>query len=181
MSPIENETPRRLRQLRRFIARGVVMGRWAMVPLFVGLLVALALLVITFFIQLWSFIVAIGSISDTESIMKLLTLIDLALIGGLIVIVVSSGYANFVGKLDNTSSEDWPVWMTRISFSGLKLKLFATLMAITAVAFLKALMRLEADVSEAQVRWLAVACVVFILAYATLALTDRFTHTDDDA
>lgn len=171
----------RLKGLRRIIARSLILGRWAMVPLFVGLLVAMVLLVIAFFMQLWDFALNLTAMSETAVIMKLLTLIDMALVGGLIVIVVSSGYENFVARLDRQPDDDWPAWMTGISFAGLKFKLFATLMAITAIALLKALMRLETDVSEAQVRWLVVANVVFIAAYVALALAERFTHTHDDS
>ncbi len=171
----------RLRGLRRLIVQGVVLGRWAMVPLFLGLLFALLLLVVAFFMQLWKFTLALPSLSETGIIVNLLSLIDLALIGGLIVIVVSSGYENFVEKLDHDASENWPAWMTRISFAGLKLKLFATIMAIAAVALLKALIGLENDVSETQVRWLVIANVVFVLAYAALALSDHFTHNQDDS
>ncbi|MGE4371504.1 MAG: YqhA family protein [Xanthobacter sp.] len=145
-----------------------------MVPLFVGLLGALMLLMVSFFIQLWDFATHVTVMSETAVIMKVLTLLDMALLGGLIVIVVSSGYENFVEKLDHDAAEDWPDWMAHISFPGLKLKLFATLMAITAIAMLKGLMRLEIDVSATQVRWLVVANVVFAICYAVLALADRF-------
>ncbi len=175
------EAQDRAKGLRRFIARSLIMGRWAMVPLFAGLLVAMGLLVIAFFIQLWEFAINLTAMSETAVIMKLLTLIDMALVGGLIVIVVSSGYENFVARLERKPGDDWPAWMASISFAGLKFKLFATLMAITAIALLKALMRLETDVSEAQVRWLVVANVVFIVAYVALALAERFTHTRDDS
>ncbi|MGQ3675176.1 YqhA family protein [Xanthobacter sp. TB0139] len=152
----------------------MVMGRWAMVPLFVGLLGALVLLMASFFIQLWNFATHVMVMSETAVIMKVLTLLDMALLGGLIVIVVSSGYENFVEKLDHDTAEDWPDWMAHISFAGLKLKLFATLMAITAIAMLKALMRLETNVSETQVQWLVVANLIFAICYAVLALADRF-------
>lgn len=165
--------------MRNLIVRAVVLSRWAMVPLFLGLVVALGLLVIAFAIQLWTFAASLLAMNETEVIMGILTLIDLALVGGLLVIIIASGYENFVERIDRNDAPDSPAWMTRISFSGLKLKLFASLMAITGITLLKGLMRLEVNVSEAQVRWLVVANVIFVAAYAVLALTDRFGHGED--
>ncbi|MEP9352677.1 YqhA family protein [Xanthobacter sp. KR7-65] len=166
--------------MRKAIVQLVTLSRWAMVPLFAGLAVALALLVVAFLLELVRFAIALPGMSETQVIMGILTLIDLALVGGLLVVVISSGYENFVEKIDRADTPSSPVWMTRISFSGLKLKLFASLMAITGITLLKALMRLETDVSETQVRWLVVANVIFVAAYAVLALTDRFHRVDDE-
>ncbi len=162
--------------LSRLIVGLVLASRWAMVPLFLGLIVGLGLLVVAFFIQLWQFAASLFSMNGTEVIMGVLTLMDLALVGGLLVIVIQSGYENFVEKIDRKGAPESPAWMTSISFSGLKLKLFASLMAITAITLLKALMRLEIAVSETQVKWLVVASVIFIIAYAVLAVTDRFAR-----
>jgi len=165
--------------MHKLIVRLIVLSRWAMLPLFVGLVAVLGLLVVAFLIELWQFAIRIAAISDTELIMRILSLIDLALVGGLLVIIISSGYENFVEKIDREDAPEAPEWMTRISFSALKLKLFASLMAITGITLLKALMRLEVDVSETQVRWLVVANVIFAVAYAVLAFTDRLTRGED--
>ncbi|MFG1418619.1 YqhA family protein [Xanthobacter sp. V0B-10] len=161
------------------ISRLVVLCRYALVPLFVGLALALALVVAAFFMQLWSFLRGLPSASDAEVLMGLLSLIDLTLVGGLVVIVICSGYENFVGRIDRRHAEGWPDWMRRVSFSGLKQKLFASMMAIAGITLLKALMKLETSVSEAQVKWLAVANIIFVCGYAVLAVTDHFTHHRD--
>ncbi len=161
------------------ISRLVVLCRYALVPLFVGLALALALVVAAFFMQLWSFLWRLPSASDADVLMGLLSLIDLTLVGGLVVIVICSGYENFVGRIDRRHAEGWPDWMRRVSFSGLKQKLFASMMAIAGITLLKALMKLEISVSEAQVKWLAIANVIFICGYAALAVTDHFTHHRD--
>ncbi|MDQ0301935.1 YqhA family protein [Ancylobacter polymorphus] len=158
----------------RVIVRIVLLSRWAMVPLFLGLAFALVLLVVAFAARLWAFALQIFSLSETAVIMELLNLIDLVLVGGLMVIVIQSGYENFVEQIDRRQAPESPAWMMRISFFELKLKLFASLMAISGITLLKALMRLETDVSETQVRWLMAASVLFLAAYAVLAFTERF-------
>ncbi len=160
------------------ISRLVVLCRWALVPLFLGLGVALLLLVGAFCLQLWALLMLLFTASETEVVMALLSLIDLALIGGLTVIVICSGYENFVGKIDLSRAEGWPAWMTQVSFSGLKQKLLASMMAIAGITLLKALMKLETSVSETQVKWLAIANIIFAGAYAVLTVSDHFTHRE---
>ena len=163
--------------MRWLVSRVVVLCRWAMAPLFVGLALALGLLVFTFLRDLWYLTSHLTHISDTQLIMGLLTLIDLILVGGLMVVVILSGFENFVERIERVGTDNWPEWTTRISFSGLKLKLFASLMAISGITLLKALMKLEESTSEAQVKWLVVANIIFIAGYAVLALTDRLIHS----
>jgi uncharacterized protein (TIGR00645 family) len=157
------------------IVRIIVLSRWLLVPLFLGLIVALVFLVAFFMYDLWQLCMRLVSMTATEIdvIITLLSLIDLTLLGNLIVIIVYSGYENFVEKIDHGDEKGWPLWMTRVSFSGLKQKLFASMMAISGVTLLKALMKLEISVSELQVRWLVVANIVFLVAFAVLTLTDR--------
>jgi uncharacterized protein (TIGR00645 family) len=111
--------------------------------------------------------------------MQLLSLIDLVLIGSLIVIVIFSGYENFIEKIDRPAGASWPAWMGRVTFSGLKQKLFASMMAICGVTLLKALMKLELSVSETQIKWLVVANIVFVASYAVLAIADRNANDDE--
>ncbi len=170
--------------MESLLSRMIVFSRWLLVPLLLGLGLGLALAVCVFFVQLWRMAMRIFVISDVEVVVQLLTLIDLALIGALMVIVIYSCYENFVEKLHRPASSRWPSWMSRITFSGLKLKLFGTMMAISGITLLKALMKLEVSVSESQVRWLALANVIFLTAYAVVAFTDHFTgqngHGPDD-
>jgi len=164
------------------IQRIVVMSRWLLAPLLLGLVLALALTVVAFFRKLADLAYGLlaEKVSEVQVTVDLLTLIDYALIGSLMVIVVYSGYENFVEKIRRRPGVDWPAWMTRVSFSGLKQKLFGSLMAIGGITLLKALMKLEVSVSETQVYWLVVANIIFVVAYAVMAFTDHFTHNSDE-
>jgi uncharacterized protein (TIGR00645 family) len=158
------------------MTRIVVLSRLAMIPLIIGLVCALMLLVTAFFAGLWRFAIDIFSASETEISIAVLSLIDLSLIASLTIIVVFSGYANFVQKIDSAAFAGWPQWMTKITFSNLKQKLFASMIAITGVTLLKALMKLETSVSETQIKWLVIVHVVFIASYVALAAMDRFAY-----
>ena len=162
------------------IARLVMLSRWLLAPLFLGLILALLVLVVAFFLGLWRLVVSLPTARDPEILVGLLTLIDYTLIGGLITIIIYSGHENFIEKLQRERSVAWPEWMSRVSFSGMKLKLFGSMMAISGITLLKALMKLEISVSEAQVRWLVVANVIFVIAYGVIAVVDHFCPSHEE-
>jgi uncharacterized protein (TIGR00645 family) len=161
------------------IARIVMLSRWGMVPLLVGLTIAMLLLIVAFFIALWNFSLRLFGATDTEVVMSLLTLIDFTLVGSLIIIVVRSGYENFVERIDRSDADTGQAWMSKVTFSALKQKLFASMMAICGITMLKALMKLETSVSEAQIKWLVVANVIFVVSYAVLSIIDIFALRRD--
>jgi len=118
-------------------------SRWLMAPFYFGLVVSLAVLLFKFCAVLWEFIVHAPGSKESDIILGALALIDLSLTGNLILIVVFSGYENFVSKIDPGSHPDWPEWMTKVDFAGLKQKLMASIVAISAIQVLKAFMNID--------------------------------------
>jgi uncharacterized protein (TIGR00645 family) len=104
-----------------------------------------------------------------------LTLIDLSLSGNLMIIVIFSGYENFVSKIDTHGNVDRPSWMGSVDFSGLKIKLIASIVAISAIALLKAFLHMTepgSHVDTVRLMWLTVIHVVFVFSGVLLALMD---------
>ena len=143
-------TPRR-RPIARFIERALEVGifnsRWLMAPFYIGLVAALVMLLGVFVMELVHGIPLAFS-SPEEAILLILSLIDLSLAGNLILIVTFSGYENFVSKIDTRGHEDRPEWMGTVDFSGMKMKLIASIVAISAISLLRAFMRLAAPPEE---------------------------------
>ena len=110
-----------------------------------------------------------------------LSLIDLSLAGNLLLIVIFSGYENFVSKIDTGDDEDRPGWMGTVDFSGLKMKLIASIVAISAIALLKAFMKMAegADISDRTLLWLVVIHVTFVVSGVLLALMDWLAGLTD--
>ena len=110
-----------------------------------------------------------------------LSLIDLSLAGNLLLIVIFSGYENFVSKIDTGADEDRPGWMGTVDFSGLKMKLIASIVAISAIALLKAFMRLaEGDsVDDRHLMWLVGIHLTFVVSGVMLALMDLLASKTD--
>ena len=159
--------------VERAIETVIFSSRWLLAPFYVGLVGALIVLLFKLLQELFHFVVHAFSATEAETILGVLTLIDLTFTGSLIVIVVFSGYENFVSKIDTDGHPDWPEWMSRIDFSGLKLKLMSSIVAISAIQLLKIFMDLK-NISDREIMWYVSLHVVFVVSGLIFALTDRF-------
>jgi uncharacterized protein (TIGR00645 family) len=149
-------------------------SRWLMAPFYFGLIVSLAVLLYKFFLLLAEFVIHIPDAKESDVILGVLSMIDLSLTGNLVLIVVFSGYENFVSRIDPQGHPDWPEWMTKIDFSGLKQKLLASIVAISAIQVLKAFMNID-KYSNEKLGWLIGIHLVFVASTVLLALSDRFS------
>ena len=160
------------RRIESAIETVIFASRWLLAPFYVGLVVALVVLLIKFGQELWHFASHPFATTEAQTILGVLTLIDLTFTGSLIVIVVFSGYENFVSKIDTVKTNDWPEWMSKIDFTGLKLKLMSSIVAISAIQLLKIFMDLK-NTSDREVMWYVALHVVFVISGLAFALTDR--------
>ena len=155
-------------------------SRWLMAPFYAGLALALLMLLAVFLRDLFYYVpkaLMMGpgtGLSSNDAILAVLTLVDLSLAGNLLLIVMFSGYENFVSKLDLEGETDRPPWMGTVDFSGLKMKLIASIVAISAIALLKAFMELSEGkvLSDRSLMWLVVIHVTFVVSGVLLALMD---------
>lgn len=161
--------------LEKLLERLLFNSRWLLAPFYLGLVFSLVMLLVAFVGDLTHVVPRLFVASPEEIILAVLTLIDLSLAGNLVVIVMFSGYENFVSKIDTGGSEDRPDWMGTLDFSGLKMKLIGSIVAISAISLLRAFMTLtEADVplDEARVRWLVLLHLTFVGSGLLFALMD---------
>ena len=174
----EQPAPYRPNPVLKPIERGfesvIFNSRWLMAPFYFGLVVSLAVLLLKFCMMLWEFIVHAPGSKESDIILGVLSLIDVSLTGNLILIVVFSGYENFVSKIDPGGHPDWPDWMTKVDFAGLKQKLLASIVAISAIQVLKAFMNIDVAFDAQKLGWLVGVHVVFVISALILALSDRW-------
>jgi uncharacterized protein (TIGR00645 family) len=149
-------------------------SRWILAPFYLGLAVALLVLLIKFATELAHIGTHAFDSTESQVILGILALVDLTLTGSLVVIVIFSGYENFVSKIDHSGHKDWPEWMGTIDFTGLKLKLLSSIVAISAIQLLKQFMSVS-TVSDRDLFWLVVIHVVFVVSSVLLALSDRIS------
>lgn len=161
-------------------------ARWLMAPFYAGLVVSLGLLLVAFVRELIEQAPA-AMASPENAILLALSLIDLSLAGNLVLIVTLSGYENFVSKIDTAGHVDRPAWMGTIDFSAMKTKLIASIVAISAIALLRAFMRLSegnagaaaeghgaaaAPLDQTSLAWLVGLHITFVVSGVLFALMD---------
>lgn len=159
--------------IERLLERAIFQSRWLMAPFYVGLIGSLCILLYTFVREFFHFVIQVTTATEADVILGVLALIDLSLAANLVLIVVFSGYENFVSKIDPEGHPDWPEWMTQIDFAGLKQKLFASIVAISAIQVLKAFMNLDKIQNDRNLAWLVGIHVMFVVSGLLLAWTDR--------
>lgn len=158
-------------RLERGLERTLFASRWLMAPFYLGLVLALVLLLVKF---VQEFIVEASHVlemSGTETILGILTLVDLSLAGNLLIMVIFAGYENFVSKIEIEQGDDRLDWMGKVDFSGLKLKLIASIVAISGIHLLKIFMNIG-SYEERQVIILIVIHLTFVVSGAILAWMD---------
>lgn len=163
--------------LERAIEGILFRSRWLMAPFYLGLVVALLVLLFKFGRELLHFVSIALQATESDIILGILALVDLTLTGNLVLIVIFSGYENFVSKIDPAGHPDWPEWMTKVDFSGLKQKLLASIVAISAIQLLKAFMNLSPDANTSTLMWLVIIHVVFVGSSLVLAWSDKISDS----
>jgi uncharacterized protein (TIGR00645 family) len=157
-----------------FLENLLFSSRWLLAPFYFGLALSLFILLIKFLMELLHLAEGAFSSSESDVILGLLTLVDLTLTGSLLIIVVFSGYENFVSRMDHSNHDDRPEWMGTIDFSALKLKMLSSIVAISAVQLLRQFMSLTTVTPEREKElfWLVIIHLVFVVSSVLLALSD---------
>ena len=161
-----------MKRIENFLENSLFQSRWLMAPVYFGLVVAMALLVFKFGKELLGMILHIGSADSGAIIVGVLTLVDVALIMNLLIIIIFSGYENFVSKMDLDGHEDRPEWMGHIGFSDLKIKVIASIVAISGIELLKAFMHVD-SYSDRHLGWMIGLHVTFVVSGLAYAVMDR--------
>jgi uncharacterized protein (TIGR00645 family) len=172
-STTEPEAPARKNPpLEQAIEHLIFASRWLMAPVYLGLIGCLVILIFVFFRELWMAVPSIPQMDEAQAILLVLTLIDLSLAGNLVLIILFSGYENFVSKIEAARGDkDRPEWMGTLDFSGLKIKLIASIVAISGIHLLKIFMDID-NYDEREVYWVVVIHAVFVLSGIAFATMD---------
>jgi uncharacterized protein (TIGR00645 family) len=141
----------------------------------IGMVVALGVILIVFVRALVTDLAHLPTMDGEQAILLTLSLIDLSLTGNLLLIVIFSGYENFVSKIHVDDHQDRPGWMGTVDFSGLKIKLIASIVAISAIALLRAFLPLGdvgAEVDGPRLRWMVAIQLTFVVSGVLIAVMD---------
>jgi len=154
-------------------------SRWLMAPVYFGLVLAMLALLVKFGKEIYFLFAGLLTASSGELIIAVLSLVDVALIMNLLIIVMFSGYENFVSRMcDLSDHPDRPDWMGQIGFSDLKIKLIGSMVAISGIELLKAFIHISqgsAQVEDRHLIWMAIIHATFLLSGLAYALIDRLS------
>ncbi|WP_375451474.1 TIGR00645 family protein [uncultured Devosia sp.] len=158
-----------MKQLEIFVERVILASRWLLVVFYIGLALALAIYAVSFSYKLWDFGIHAIGMDETETILKVLGLIDAALIASLVVMVIVSGYENFVSRFDD---EDDVHWLGQIDTGSLKIKVASTIVAISSIHLLQIFLNVP-EYTDTQIMWFTIIHLAFVVSALFLAIIDR--------
>jgi uncharacterized protein (TIGR00645 family) len=151
-------------------------GRWLLAPMYLGLLLVLIVLAYKFVLEIIDLIIHVPQEGKDRFILDLLGLLDLVLLGNLIVIVLFAGYENFVSKIEAAQNDvDRPGWMGTVDFSGLKIKLIGSIVAISVIELLANFVELGLGANvgnEKAIFWRIVIHLTFVISGVLFAVMD---------
>ena len=165
-----------MNRIERAIEKIVLNSRWLVAPFLLGLIVGLAALLYAFMVKLGDFVLHVRGTPEEEIIVGVLKLVDLALTANLLLIVVCSGYENFVARIDPAKLANSPEGLIGIGFSGLKQKLLGSIAAIAAVNVLEWFMDIDRSVDNIKLGWVVGILLAFAVAMLIMALADRVSE-----
>ncbi len=151
-------------------------GRWLLAPLYIGLMLSLIPLLVRFFRNFYNLMTHLTDSDMHHMTLSILELLDTVLLGNLIIIIIFAGYENFVSKINIAeNSEDRPHWMGRVDYSGLKIKLIGSLVAISVIELLKDFM-MEGPIDNQREAWRVGIHLTFVISGVLFALMDNIAE-----
>ena len=150
-------------------------SRWLLAPVYLGLSLALIALMIKFFQEVWHLFSHIFSATEAEVVLVVLSLIDISLVGGLLVMVMMSGYENFVSELDSKGEGETLSWLGKMDASSLKMKVAASIVAISSIHLLRVFMNMD-NVDSQKLMWYVIVHLTFVASAFAMGALDRITR-----
>ncbi|MEW5011853.1 MAG: TIGR00645 family protein [Cycloclasticus sp.] len=157
------------------LEKALYAARWLLAPIYIGLSLALVLLSIKFFQEVFHFFPVILSTSESDMVLVILSLVDMSLVGGLIIMVMLSGYENFVSRIDIADGEEKLSWLGKLDSGSLKQKVAASIVAISSIHLLQKFMNAE-HIDNDKLMWFVILHITFVLSAIGMAWVDKMNR-----
>lgn len=154
-----------------FFERLMYAARWLLAPIYIGLSAALLALAIKFFQEVFHILPHVLELAEADLILGILSLIDMGLVGGLIVMVMFSGYENFVSALNIGEHTEKLEWLGKMDAGSLKNKVAASIVAISSIHLLRVFMELQ-SIPDSKLLWYVIIHLTFVLSAVVMAKID---------
>ncbi|MBC3952406.1 MULTISPECIES: TIGR00645 family protein [Pseudomonas] len=160
--------------MERFVENAMYASRWLLAPLYFGLSLGLLALVLKFFQEIFHVLPNVFALAEADLILVLLSLIDMALVGGLLVMVMISGYENFVSQLDIDEGKEKLNWLGTMDSSSLKMKVAASIVAISSIHLLRVFMDAK-NIEPQYLMWYVIIHMTFVVSAFAMGYLDKVT------
>lgn len=161
--------------LEKAVERSMYASRWLGAPIYLGLSFALLALAIKFFQELLHVAPQIFSMAEADLVLVVLSLVDMSLVGGLVVMVMLSGYENFVSQLDISEKAEKLSWLGKMDSSSLKNKVAASIVAISSIHLLRIFMN-ATNIDNEKLLWYVVIHLTFVASAVAMGVLDKMTR-----
>ena len=160
--------------IERTLERLLFACRWLLAPLYLGLSLGLIVLGIKFFQEAFHVITHVTEFAEADLVLIVLAMIDLTLVGSLIVMVMFSGYENFVSRIDHDAGTDAPAWLSKLDSGTLKLKVAASIVAISSIHLLRVFMDAQ-KIDNDKIMWYVILHLTFVVSAVLLGVLDKIS------
>jgi uncharacterized protein (TIGR00645 family) len=169
--------------IERLIERALFASRWILAPVYLGMSLALMALGVKFFTEVYHLLHTIMEVSEADMVLRLLALIDMVLVGSLIVMVMFSGYENFVSRIDMKEGGDSLGWLGKLDASSLKLKVAASIVAISSIHLLRAFMSISntTPIDNDKLMWYVIIHLTFVVSAVMMGVLDKMSFASHRA
>lgn len=170
--------------LEKGIEKLLFASRWILAPVYLGMSLALIALGIKFFQEVYHVLAQITTISEADMVLTVLAMIDMVLVASLVVMVMFSGYENFVSRMDIDDDAEKLGWLGKLDAGTLKLKVAASIVAISSIHLLRKFMNAE-QIADEKLKWYVIIHLTFVVSAVLMGLLDRMAfashreHTHD--
>jgi uncharacterized protein (TIGR00645 family) len=160
--------------MERTIERLLFASRWLLAPVYLGMSLALLALGIKFFMELYHLLTHVFELAEADLVLVLLAMVDMVLVGSLIIMVMFSGYENFVSQIDVADETEKLGWLGKLDANSLKLKVASSIVAISSIHLLRAFMNARETPSET-LKWYVIIHLTFVVSAVMMGVLDRIT------
>ena len=161
--------------MEKTVERMMYAARWLLAPIYIGLSLALLALTIKFFQEVVHVLPHVLDLSENDLILAILSFIDMGLVGGLLVMVMFSGYENYVSSIDIEKDAERLSWLGKLDTGSLKNKVAAAIVAISSIRLLRIFMGIQ-EIANDKLVWYVIIHLTFVLSALVMAFIDRFSR-----
>lgn len=158
------------------LPRFIFWSRWLQAPLYVGLIITLAIYVYEFALALIHLVLHLNTFDDNQFMLRVLDLIDVVMIANLLIMVIVGGYETFVSHLRLNEHPDHPEWLDEVNAGTMKIKLALALIGISSIHLLKTFLD-PGKLTNFGVMWQVVIHMTLVVSAVMIAVSNKLTAT----